>query len=75
VEEIRTKKSVEINSNILKAEMKAVMLRSVTDRYQTFYKTFMKHDLNAENNENENGKIIEAGQNLIRYRAALTSNL
>jgi hypothetical protein len=34
-EEIRTETAAELNSNIIRAEMKAVVLRSLTEQYQT----------------------------------------
>jgi hypothetical protein len=63
-EEIRTENVEEINSNVIKAEMSAVMLRSVTGQYQVFYDTFV--------NQSSNDEI---DQDIIRYRSALASNL
>jgi hypothetical protein len=39
-EEIRTENAAEINSNVIKAEIKAIMVRYLIEQYRIYYRTF-----------------------------------
>jgi hypothetical protein len=67
--EIRTENVAEINSNVIKAEMKAIVIRSIVEQYMLLYRTF--HDDGREFKEEELCDV----NTFDRIRANLSQNI